>query len=206
MSEVIEQIMDRPLWQRVAGWVGSLLFFTYIFWTYFYSDLSEELVKLLDKTETLETQIAHEKRLAKNLPKVKAQVKELDIQLKKAMMELPDKKEIPDLLASISDLAMDSGLEVQLFKPKAENFREFYAEVPVQISVGGTYHQVATFFDEVGHLSRIVNISAIGIKDPKIGDNDVQVNTECVATTFRYLDESERAKRSSKTSGKRKRR
>lgn len=206
MQEIIEQIMDRPLWQRVAGWIGSLLFFTYIFWAYFYSDLSEDLGKLLEKTETLETQISHERRLARNLPKVKAQVKELDIQLKKAMMELPDKKEIPDLLASISDLAMDSGLEVQLFKPRAENFREFYAEVPVHISVGGTYHQVATFFDEVGHLSRIVNISGIGIKEPHVGDSDVQVKTECVATTFRYLDDKERAQRAGKSKGKRKRR
>lgn len=205
MQDFIDQIMERPLWQRVAGWIGSLLFFTYIFWAYFYSDLSEELTKLLEKVETLETQISHERRLARNLPKVRAEVKELDIQLKRATQELPDKREIPDLLASVSDLAMDSGLEVELFKPKAENFREFYAEVPVQVSVKGTYHQVATFFDEVGHLSRIVNISSIGMKEPKISESEVEVVTECVATTFRYLDESERASRTKKEDGKRRR-
>ena len=71
--------------------------------------------------------------------------------------------------------------------------KDFYAEVPVSIAVDGTYHQVATFFDEVGHLSRIVNINQITMKEPVVGDAQVQVKVGCTATTFRYLDEAERA-------------
>ena len=68
----------------------------------------------------------------------------------------------------MSALAKDSGLDVKLFKTSLEQKRDFYAEVPVQISLGGTYHQLASFFDAVGHLTRIVNISNVSIGSPRI--------------------------------------
>jgi len=123
--------------------------------------------------------------------------------LKSALQELPDNREIPDLLSSISSLARDAGLAVPLFKTEPESFREFYAEVPVSISVEGTYHQIATFFDEVGHLPRIVNINQIIIREPRVGDSQVSVKSECVATTFRYLEETERIQSADAEKGKR---
>jgi len=60
---------------------------------------------------------------------------------------LPDTKEIPDLLSNISSLGREAGLDVVQFKQRPEKFEEFYAEVPVDILVRGTYHQVASFFD-----------------------------------------------------------
>jgi type IV pilus assembly protein PilO len=96
-------------------------------------------------------------------------------------------------LSSISSLANESGLEVLLFEPGAQNLKEIYAELPVRIDVKGTYHQVATFFEEVGRLDRIVNISGISMNQPAINQADKKaiVNASCTATTFRYLDQEE---------------
>lgn len=205
MNEFIDKVMERPLSHRIGFWVLSLALLTFIFWQYFYSSKSEELGKLREKVDTLQTQISQEQRLARNLPKVREEVKELDVKLKFALQELPDAREIPDLLSSISDLAMDSGLEVSLFKPKSENFKDFYAEVPVSVSVEGTFHQVVTFFDEVGHLPRIVNINSITVRDPKVTESEVKVVVDCLATTFRYLEEEERVKRQQSDKKKRRR-
>ena len=206
MSDFLDALLERPTWQKVAIWVGSIALVLFIFWQYFYKVKSGELTTLTEEVETLKTQINNEKRIARDLPKVKAEVKDLDAKLSYALQELPDRKEIPDLLSTISDKARDAGLEIILFKPKGENIREFYAEVPVAISVVGSYHQVAAFFDDVGHLDRIVNISQIGAKEPKVVDEGTVIRTDCLATTFRYLDEAERSSTAQEKVGKRKKR
>jgi type IV pilus assembly protein PilO len=196
MNDLLDRVMGLPKWQRIAIWVGSLLFVFLLFYQFFYSDTAQKISELNEKVERLRSDIVAETRLARELPKVKRIVKELDAELKKLLLELPDKREIPSLLSSVSSLAKDAGLDVSLFKPRAEVMRDFYAEVPVSISVAGTYHEVATFFDEVGRLSRIVNITDIVIMDPELDKSDKRVKTQtsCVATTFRYLDEEERAR------------
>jgi len=192
MHPFLERQLERPAGQKVIFWVASLAIIIFVFWQFIYSNKVQELNDLKSRVERLTTEINHERRLAQNLNKFRDQVKELDIKLKELLHELPDKREIPDLLASVSSLAREAGLEVSLFRPMAERYKAFYAQVPVEVSVEGTFHQVATFFDEVGRLSRIVNIDGITLRDPQISDEKVVVKSDCVATTFRYLEESER--------------
>ena len=195
MSQLLDSFMEKPLGLRVGAWVGSLCLFGFLFWQYFYSDLSKELSDLEEKVAKLEVEVSTEQRKAQNLTKLRAAVKDLEVKLAGVLRELPDKREIPDLLNSISSLARKAGLSVVRFKPGVESFREFYAEVPIDIEVRGTYHQIATFFDEVAQLSRIVNISDIVIQKPEVdADLGVLTQTTCKATTFRYLDDAERAK------------
>ena len=195
MSQILDSFMDKPLGLRIGVWVGSLCLFGFLFWQYFYSDLAKELGELEEKVAKLEVEVNTEQRKASNLKKLREAVKDLEVKLAGVLRELPDKREIPDLLNSISGLARNSGLAVLRFKPGVESFREFYAEVPIDIEVRGTYHQVATFFDEVAQLSRIVNISDIVIQKPEVDpDQGVLAQTTCKATTFRYLDDAERAK------------
>ncbi len=206
MHPVIENFLERPTSHKIGFWVGSVVFLSFVLWTYLYGPKAEELTKLTEEVDSLESQITQETRIAKNKDKFLKEVKELDVQFEEALLKLPDKREIPDLLSSISSLARDAGLDVQLFKPRAENFKDFYAEVPVEVSVEGTYHQVATFFDEVGKLDRIVNINQIFVRDPKVHDDTVDVKTDCLATTFRYLDDQERQANKNKTESAKKRR
>jgi type IV pilus assembly protein PilO len=117
----------------------------------------------------------------------------LDGDLKRAIAQLPDTKEIPDLLSTISSLAREAGLEIIQFKQRPEQYQEFYAAVPVDILVRGAYHQVASFFDQVGRMARIVNVTDVGMKSPQRPQGDsVPLDTSCVAVTFRFLDEAER--------------
>ena len=192
MHPLVEKFFERPSSHKIGFWLISLLLPIVIFWLYIFKDKLHQLDKLNQEYDQLTSQINHERRLAKNLDRVKEAVKELDIKLQMALKELPDSREISELLSSISNLARNAGLEVALFKPNPENLRDFYAEVPVSISVAGTYHQVATFFDEVAQLDRIVNINQIAMQSPHVGQDKVVIKTDCTATTFRYLEESER--------------
>ncbi len=192
MHPAIESFLERPTSHKVAAWVVSLLLISGLFWQYIYGPVAMAYSESAEKLENLNTQIINERRLARNLPKFQQEVRDLEVKLKIALQELPDEKDIPDLLKSVADLAKTSGLEVTLFKPEPEVRREFFAEVPVSMSVEGAFHQIAGFFDEVGRMPRIVNIKNIEMREPKKTERGLMVKGDCVATTFRYLSEAER--------------
>ena len=195
MKEQLERIVELPVQYKLllaGGVIGLILGF---YWLNFYSGVAEEISvykKKIDGKLGLKVKIAEQQAIAQNLDEFIAQVEKLDIELNKALAELPDKREIHQLLSRISDKARDSGLEIHLFKPQHEEKKDFYAKVPVQIEVQGTYHEVGTFFDEVGHLARIVNLDSFQMVEPEISDKQVDLKTAVVATAFRFLDESER--------------
>jgi len=197
VKEHVNRILELPLQHRLAILIGSMALIIGFYWLYFYSPVSEEVSKLdneINGKKGLRVQIRQEQNIAQNLERYQQEVKLLDIELKKALEQLPDKKEIHLLLSKVSDKAADAGLEIRLFKPNQEEKRDFYAVVPVEMEVIGTYHQVATFFDEVGHLERIVNLDNFSATEPEITDERISLKTSVIASTFRFLDESERPK------------
>ena len=134
------------------------------------------------------------KKLAAELPKARQTVEELKAGRRKAVAQLPDTKEIPGLLSSISGVGRQSGLEIFQFRQLPSVVKDFYAEVPVQVTVRGGYFQLAEFFKRVGEMTRIVNVRNIAIKAPSnVATDPVQVETSCATTTFRFLTEEERA-------------
>jgi len=105
--------------------------------------------------------------------------------LKRAVKKLPEKKEIPSLLSSISQSGRDAGLEFLLFEPRGEQIKEFYAEIPVSIIVTGNYHKTALFFDKVARLHRIVNVDNIKMIAAK---GSGELRTSCTAVTYRFVE------------------
>lgn len=193
MNALLERLLELPPRQRVLLLVGGVafLFFLYAYFLYWPRNA------LIAAQETQRDQAREERTrkaaLVANLDATRADVAQLDGDLKKAVAELPDTKEIPDLLSNISSLGRESGLEIIQFKQRPERFEEFYAAVPVDILVRGTYYQVAAFFEKVGQMARIVNVSDVSIRSAaRVNGNTVMLDTSCAAVTFRFLDEAER--------------
>ncbi len=152
------------------------------------NELDKELTGLLQKK-------AEQEAIVANLAAFKREYRNLQQSLNLAMAQLPDKKEIPSLLENISNLGRESGLDVSLFKPGAQRPMDFYAEVPVDIKLVGSYPNLLTFFYRVGNLPRIVNISDLSINRSKDGVSGSSLDTACKATTYKFLEESERPQR-----------
>jgi len=195
MNELLDRILDMPVRQRVLLLVAIVFL---VFGGYAYLIYWPRGDEIADKEQTVEQLRQDRDRkaaLVANLAQAKQEVADLNAALKQAIAQLPDTKEIPDLLSGISAVARESGLEIQQFKQKPEVYQDFYAEVPVEILVRGPYWQVESFFQRVSDLTRIVNVSDIGVKAPTLIDSDpVKLQTSCSATTFRFLDEEERAR------------
>ena len=110
-----------------------------------------------------------------------------------AITLLPETREIPELLTQISQLGLSAGLEFRLFKPEPERPADFYAEVPVSLAILGFFHDLARFFDHLSKLSRIVNVTDIKISLAKGSGGAYTLTTNCLLTTFRFLEPQEAA-------------
>lgn len=158
---------------------------------FLYKPQYEKINKLTEQLKKVEKQLVKARKNAAELEKFQAKMKEAEAQFKLAMRALPEKEEIPSLLTSISKSGQDVGLEFLLFEPKAENRKEFYAEIPVAMNIKGDYHNLAIFFDKVARLSRIVNIKGISMN--RIQETS-DLSTTCTAVTYKFVEPEPPAK------------
>ena len=191
MHPQIEKVLKLPARQKVAILFLLMLLEGGVIYMALYQPKMKELSDLQGRVEELQKQIEENRRIANNLPRYKAEFEQLKLDLDRALTELPNQKEIPSLLTSISSAGKNSGLDFLLFKPRPEVPKDFYAEVPVDIAVSGTFYNVADFFVAVGNLPRIVNINNVAFNEIKNVGGRTSVKVNCLATTFRFLDKSE---------------
>ena len=134
----------------------------------------------------------NKKRLAVNLDLYKQQLREIDTQFGALLKQLPNRSQMDALLVDINQAGLGRGLQFELFKPaQSETSREFYNELPIQVKVTGTYHDMGAFASDVGQLSRIVTLNEVTVEAQKDGI----LSMDTIARTFRYLDEEEAAQR-----------
>jgi type IV pilus assembly protein PilO len=189
---VFDDLLDRPTGQKVAGLVGMVLLLGYLDWMYWYGRTAERLSEVRENVTDLRTELDTKRAKTNARDAAEREVRELGAELRRAQARLPDQREIADLLSSVAASGRAAGLEIVLFKQKPEVYRDFYAEVPVEMQMRGTYHDVALFLDSVKRLDRIVNVTDIQLRRPRIEGDKMVLEASCTATTFRFLDEVER--------------
>lgn len=156
----------------------------------YYREASQRIGAMENQLAGLRSKIREQQTIAGNLRSFQDEVRRLELQLSLLLEQLPNSAEIPSLLKSVSDLGKESGLEFLRFAPSGEAKKDFYAEIPVSISVLGDYHSFALFSDKVAKYPRIVNLSNISFSSPKpSGDNLVLLTINCTATTYRFLEQ-----------------
>jgi type IV pilus assembly protein PilO len=148
----------------------------------------DELERGRIEEERNKQQYLDKKKQAVNLDLHRQQLREIDTQFGALLRQLPDKSQMDALLVDINQAGLGRGLQFELFKPAPqENAREFYAELPIQVKLVGTYHDMGAFASDVGQLSRIVTLNDVKIDATKDGN----LTMEATARTFRYLDDAE---------------
>ena len=204
MAITLETIVKLPTSRKVIILVLLIAVMAGLFFYLIYWPNLEVLKKKKAEVEVLERQVRELRTVAANMKRFQDEAAKLREELKVALTQLPTSKEIPSLLSNISQLGKDSGLEFLLFKPVGEINKDFYAEIPVEIKVKGAYNNVAIFFDKVGKLPRIVNISEVSMDTAKEVLGRWEINTSCTATTFKFVDKEASELAKDKKSGEQK--
>ncbi|HKJ29781.1 MAG TPA: type 4a pilus biogenesis protein PilO [Desulfuromonadales bacterium] len=188
MNPKLEKLLKLPLYQRVAILAVLVVLLVGAFtWVALLPEY-EKIGEMDQELSRLEADLVQKQRIANNLPKFKAEFLKLEEQLKAALTQLPNKKEIPSLLTNLATIARDNGLDVVSFSPRGEVSKGFYAEVPGSVDLVGTYHQIAEFAQAVSKLSRIVNLSDLELSSPKVEGDVAVLKIKCKVTTFRFVD------------------
>ncbi len=191
MDPNIEKVLKLPNKQKITILVlVSIIEAAALVW-FLYIPKHKELEGLKANLAQLEGEITEKTRIANNLPKLKIEYEKLNQELEQALTELPNSKEIPSLLTSITTTGKSSGLDFLTFRPKPEVAKDFYADVPVDIVVAGSFFSVANFFAAIANMPRIVNITNVAFSDIKSVNNRMMTKVTCLATTFRFLDKKE---------------
>jgi len=167
-------------------------------------DQTEKLKKV--QSEELEKRRVYEKKQARanQLPAYKAQLAEMQASFGALKDQLPSDTEIPGLILDISEKGLSNGLEIELFKPKPEVQKEFFAEKPIELKAKGTYEELAGFVSDLSGLPRIVTINNIQLEPIKKekgkkdqSNNDIRstgisrISLEAIIKTYRYLNEED---------------
>ncbi|HTY51087.1 MAG TPA: type 4a pilus biogenesis protein PilO [Steroidobacteraceae bacterium] len=129
---------------------------------------------------------------AVNLGVYRQQLADIQRSFGALLRELPGKTEVPNLLVDISQTGLAAGLQEKLFQPGPEQKKDFYAELPIQIRLTGSYHQFGQFVSGIAALPRIVTLHDIDIR-PQSANSYDQLIMDVTAKTYRYLDEDEQA-------------
>lgn len=153
------------------------------------SDLEAQLQQQADQEATLKEQFSTKAFQAANLETYTEQMQEMETSFGAMLRQLPSDTEVPGLLEDITRTGLGSGLEFEEIKLLPEVTQQFYIELPIQISVTGAYHDLATFVSGVASLPRIVTLHDFEVKpvDPKVSNS--QLRMSILAKTYRYNDQ-----------------
>jgi type IV pilus assembly protein PilO len=200
-TPIFEKLEQLSKIQRIAIWAGVMVLLIGGFVYFSYVPKFTKIDRLKASLEKVEKELEIAKKNARQLNEYRKKMQDAEEQFKIVMRALPEKEEIPTLLSGISKAGKESGLNFVLFQPKPEVEKEFYAEIPVAIKVTGDYHGVATFFERVAELNRIVNIRDI---DMAPGKESTNLTTTCTAVTYKFIEASDKPEKKSKSSKRRK--
>jgi type IV pilus assembly protein PilO len=189
MAVSLDSILKLPTLHKLGILALISVFIVGAYWQGFYRQAMRRVESKESKLADLTREMNIKRSIAKDLDKFKEELASMNTDLQAVLTKLPDKKEIPNLLKSISNMSKEAGLEVLLFKPQGEQSEQYYARVPVELKFVGSYHKIGMFFYYVGTLPRIVNIENFSIQNAeKKGREEFLLSTSCVASTYRYKE------------------
>jgi len=192
MAVSIDSILKLPTSKKILILVAILCVIAGLFFYFIFSPGQKDLFALKEKRDKTIKELSQSEAIARDLKKFREQEKEMNQKLTEALKQLPNDKEIPEILKNITSLGKESFLEFTLFKPKPEEPQPFYSRVPIEIVMLGNYHNTGVFFDKMSKLARIINVVNFNMsrtKDIK-GKEETEylVKTSCLVNTYRFLE------------------
>jgi len=177
-------------WPAAVKFIAGALLMVLVLalgYNFYLSDLQNQLDLKREEETTLKEQFASKARLSANLELYTQQMKEMENTFGELLRQLPSDTEVPGLLEDITRTGLGSGLEFEEIKLLPEVTQPFYIELPIQITVTGAYHDLATFVSGVAGLPRIVTLHDFELA-PADKEGGPKLRMSILAKTYRYND------------------
>jgi type IV pilus assembly protein PilO len=200
VEKLIERVVKAPLGAKIAVVAVAVVVVTAL--NYFVvgmnlgasvADVEARIRSAQQEQVRLDREYIEKTAIANNLNQFRREKELLEQQLREALAELPEEKNIPDLLQVFQDRAIKAGLKIDSIEPKPPAAERFYARIPIPMTVKGNYHEIATFFDSLSRMRRIVNVSEVSLAEPRDVGGKVVLTGKFLVTAFMFVDPSKPA-------------
>lgn len=176
-----------PLLPRLMCGAGALVLVVVLGWFFYWSSQLEELDNGQREEEKLKEAYKGKVQQAINLQALRKQKEQVGEYVSSLEKQLPSKAEMDALLSDINQAGLGRGLQFELFKPGQVVVKDYYAELPIDIKVSGSYHDIGAFTSDIANLPRIVTLNNLSL----VATKDGVLALDAIAKTFRYLDKDE---------------
>lgn len=181
-------LADRlALLRKVAVGAGACFAVLLVYFFLFYSDVTSRIEGQKKQEQSLKSDLESAKQTELAYHKDLAELTERQQKQRDLNKILPETTEYPSFLSAIQGVANIAGVALQGWTPQEEVPSQFFARVPMKLSLTGRFHQIAKFFYGVGQLNRIINIENISMKEPKAQGDEIVLKVECLATAFHSI-------------------
>lgn len=154
----------------------------------------ETINKLKKEQDTLAQDIDKANKVVARYEELKTLNEELQKKMELLKTLLPKETEVSDVLKRLSEVGVQRGLVVTLWKPKdkvVHASQEVY-EIPVEVRMRGKYHTFGAFFGDITKIERIVNVKNMEIRK---GEKDPTLLTvNLTAVTYSLIPKEEKKK------------
>ncbi|KFN49358.1 type 4a pilus biogenesis protein PilO [Arenimonas composti] len=190
-----------PIQYKMAACVALMAVIIAATWYFLVTDQRVIIEQKEAEERALRADFQEKQGRAANLEPLKQQLAQMEVMLQQMLRQLPSKNEMPDLIVDVSQTALASGINNELFQPGPENRLQYYAEKPISLRMVGTYHQFGAFVSGVASLPRVVIMTMHDISLTPRGNGDNTLVLAGTVKTYRYLDEDEQAGAAPATTG-----
>ena len=187
MAVEFNQMSKQAQWGTVFVICAAIIGVSYY---YVWAPRALETAALSEQIQQMQLDNQRTRLIASQLPQLEAELMVLEAQLVTLFNILPEQQQTDTLLRSLQQSATDVNLEIRRFDQQAEIRHDFYAEVPIQLDLAGSYHDLALFFDRVSKFGPIVTVGEVSIQALQAGGVDT-IEARCTASTFYFLPEVE---------------
>ncbi|WP_426754243.1 type 4a pilus biogenesis protein PilO [Myxococcus sp. Y35] len=191
MDKYLDQFVKAPPAIKFGGLAFVVVALTVANFFIFIQPTEDAIGWAMEERRKLDLELADKSEIAQNLNERRREMDVLEQKLSEALTELPEQRDIEELLAQINDIGKKSGLELASVTPGKESVGggEFFARIPIKMTVNGNYHEIALFLQEMANMRRIVNVNNIKFGSASLKNEKVVLQSEFMATTFRFVEE-----------------
>ncbi len=175
----------------VSAIVGAVLGLLIVGGSYYvvFTDLENQIAASQKELEGLQKKIDEGRAAERSLAQFREEVNRLQLDLDKLLRVLPTRMNTEDLLRRLRTLTEQGDFRLLRFAPGNRSQKQFYYEWPIQITLDGTYHNLALFFDRISRFSRIINVENLRVSQ-KSGDPSRTIGANFTMKTFLYIEPS----------------
>jgi type IV pilus assembly protein PilO len=190
MEQYLDKIAKAPAGIKYGGLAGAVIALTALNFFLLVQPTEDKIKAQVEQRRKLDNDLGEKSEIAQNLNERRREMDVLEQKLAEALTELPENKDVEELLAQLNDIGKKAGLEIARVEPGPETVGggDFFARIPIKMVVSGNYHEIAMFLQEMANMRRIVNVNNIKLDGATLKNEKVVLQSSFLATTFRFIE------------------